>query len=297
MRAGAACPEPASGPSVCQGLEYARLARELHPDSATPGSLCKRYDVDNSARELHGAPADARILADVYLRDVGGGPLHSPTTTRATRSGTAHGRCACGAYRGPRRCWRPAPRIAGPRGHAGAIHKGERRALVCGRVRARETPGARLPHAPEPQRSSAEPGKGMTAKRRKSRTGWWGWVCRLAAGGGVWQTIRDVGFDVNPPSAWPQLRRGRDLTLESAGGAKAAQLPELHPSGQAHAARCSSSPCYPIDEYKQPISALVRASESVRGAAPRRGGDLRVGPFTRVDTEEVCVPIFEPRRD
>jgi len=105
-----------------------------------------------------------------------------------------------------------------------------------------------------------------------------------------------VGFDVKPERI-AQLRRGRDVTLETTPAElRAAQRLSFTTDSRA-LRRCQvfivTVPT-PIDEYKRPdLTALRRASESV-GSVMRRGSvvvyESTVYPGC---TEEVCVPILE----
>ena len=145
--------------SVCQVLDTLALARELHPGQRNSlDALCKRYDVDNSARELHGALLDARILADVYLAMTGGqGALALADHDAAPR--TADGTRPA---RVPVRTALPLPVLAASAEELQAheamlalITKVSGGRCLWAATEAREAPGARLPQAPEPQRSSA----------------------------------------------------------------------------------------------------------------------------------------------
>mgnify|MGYP001177308397 CR=1 FL=1 len=54
-------------------LDTVHLAREKFPGApASLDALCKRFNVDNSSRTLHGALLDAQLLAEVYLKLIGG---------------------------------------------------------------------------------------------------------------------------------------------------------------------------------------------------------------------------------
>jgi DNA polymerase III subunit epsilon len=54
-------------------IDTLTLARRKHPGGPNSlDALCKRYGIDNAVRTLHGALLDAQLLAEVYLRLVGG---------------------------------------------------------------------------------------------------------------------------------------------------------------------------------------------------------------------------------
>jgi UDP-N-acetyl-D-galactosamine dehydrogenase len=105
-----------------------------------------------------------------------------------------------------------------------------------------------------------------------------------------------VGFDVKPERI-AQLRRGRDVTLETTAAELRAAQRLSFTTDLRDLRRCQvfivTVPT-PIDEYKRPdLSALRRASESV-GAVMRPGAvvvyESTVYPGC---TEEICVPILE----
>ena len=105
-----------------------------------------------------------------------------------------------------------------------------------------------------------------------------------------------VGFDVKPERI-AQLRRGRDVTLETTPAElRAAQRLSFTTDSRA-LRRCQvfivTVPT-PIDEYKRPdLTALRRASETV--GSVMRPGSVVVYESTVYPgcTEEVCVPILE----
>jgi UDP-N-acetyl-D-galactosamine dehydrogenase len=105
-----------------------------------------------------------------------------------------------------------------------------------------------------------------------------------------------VGFDVKPERI-AQLRRGRDVTLETTPAELRAAQRLSFTTDVRELRRCQvfivTVPT-PIDEYKRPdLTALRRASESV-GSVMRRGSvvvyESTVYPGC---TEEICVPILE----
>jgi len=53
-------------------VDTLRLAKEIHPGKKNSlDALCERYQVDHSHRTLHGALLDARLLAEVYIVEMG----------------------------------------------------------------------------------------------------------------------------------------------------------------------------------------------------------------------------------
>ncbi len=56
-----------------RAIDTVRIARQKFPGApASLDALCKRFDIDNSERSLHGALLDAQLLAEVYLKLLGG---------------------------------------------------------------------------------------------------------------------------------------------------------------------------------------------------------------------------------
>jgi DNA polymerase-3 subunit epsilon len=151
--------EPRQVASVCQVLDTLALARELHPGQRNSlDALCKRYSVDNSARELHGALLDARILADVYLAMTGGqGALALADHDEPPRAadGTRPARVPLRAAVALPVLAASAEELQAHEAMLALITKVSGGRCLWAATEPREAPGARLPQAPEPQRSSA----------------------------------------------------------------------------------------------------------------------------------------------
>jgi DNA polymerase-3 subunit epsilon len=59
--------------SLERTLDTVAMARRKYPGAqASLDALCRRFNIDTSARAVHGALTDARLLAEVFLKLVGG---------------------------------------------------------------------------------------------------------------------------------------------------------------------------------------------------------------------------------
>ena len=86
-----------------QAIDTLMIARKRFPGSpASLDALCRRFGIDNSARTLHGALLDSEILAEVYLKLIGGRqPDFALSHQRAATSGSGSDEWRPGARPNP----------------------------------------------------------------------------------------------------------------------------------------------------------------------------------------------------